>query len=379
MPAGPNAFATRVASSFVHVEFSVPYGAGVDASTGTSYEGLGIVVDAERGIAVVDRNTVPIGCADAAAACRCAYSPRFYVRCGNVRVTIASAVELPARVIYLHPYHNFGIVQFDASALSPGTLRSMKFAPTALAVGDKACFVGVTDTMAILVQDVLVTKHTPFFISDASSPRFRAHSEDLYSFDSVASCLGGAFVNEDGDMYALWASYSYTSLNGAAAETMKGLPAAILGDVAKPLLAQLATGAFGDRTIPRISLRSLEAELVILKLSKARTAMRLAPEWAARLESSGVGGDRRQALYGAYACPCCSFESVMHDAVSAWCVTRRCVRRCIPGAPSAKVLREVQCTRARLSCVHIYARGAGREICCSLLMGALSRRSALWR
>ncbi len=295
--------ATRVGGSFVYVDFAVPYGAGIDAAAATSFKGLGLVVDAERGLAVVDRNTVP-------------------VLLGDVRVTVASAVELPARVVYVHPVHNVAVIQFDASAISAGTLRSIQFAATALNVGDAACFVGATDSMTMLVQDVVVTKHTQFFIQDSAWPRFRAHSEDVYSFDSVASCLGGVFVNADGELCALWASYSYNSSKGAPAETMKGLPASLIRDVVSPLLEQLRAPAppppptplAGDagaagclaQALPTIALRSLEAELVVGKLSKARTAMRLSAEWAAKLEAPDVGADRRQTLYVCGVChECC--------------------------------------------------------------------------
>ena len=60
--------------------------------------GAGLVVDATLGLVLVDRNTVPVGL-------------------GDVRVEFASTVEVQASVRFLHPTHNFALVQYRTDQL----------------------------------------------------------------------------------------------------------------------------------------------------------------------------------------------------------------------------------------------------------------------
>lgn len=46
----------------------------------------------ELGIAIVDKATVPL-------------------QLGTVTVTVAGAITIPARIVFLHPYLNFGLIQ----------------------------------------------------------------------------------------------------------------------------------------------------------------------------------------------------------------------------------------------------------------------------
>jgi hypothetical protein len=36
---------------------------------------------------------------------------------GDVELTVAASIEVPAKVVFLHPHHNFAIVQYDPSSL----------------------------------------------------------------------------------------------------------------------------------------------------------------------------------------------------------------------------------------------------------------------
>ena len=54
----------RLAPSLVLVNFDMPY--SVSGITERNYYGTGVIVDAERGLVVVDRNTVPVASATCA-------------------------------------------------------------------------------------------------------------------------------------------------------------------------------------------------------------------------------------------------------------------------------------------------------------------------
>ncbi len=67
----------NIAPSLVQVSFDMPY--SVSGITERNYHGTGLVLDAERGLVVVDRNTVPVSV-------------------GDVSITFAGTLQVPARV-----------------------------------------------------------------------------------------------------------------------------------------------------------------------------------------------------------------------------------------------------------------------------------------
>ena len=66
----------RLAPSLVMVTFDMPY--SVSGVTEKNYHGTGVIVDAERGLVAIDRNTVPVAM-------------------GDVRITFAGTVKCRAR------------------------------------------------------------------------------------------------------------------------------------------------------------------------------------------------------------------------------------------------------------------------------------------
>ncbi|CAM9908934.1 unnamed protein product, partial [Ectocarpus sp. 8 AP-2014] len=71
----------------------------VDGVSGSYCIGVGVIVDAELGLVVVDRNTVQVSL-------------------GDVMLTFNGSEEVAARPIFSHPTQNFGVVQFDPSLVS---------------------------------------------------------------------------------------------------------------------------------------------------------------------------------------------------------------------------------------------------------------------
>ena len=95
--------ANAVISCLCKVGFNVLH--AVDGAHNWHFVGCGLVVCARRGLVVVDRNTVVVGL-------------------GEATVTFACSAEVPAAVVFLHPTHNFAVVQYDPSRFAPGSVES---------------------------------------------------------------------------------------------------------------------------------------------------------------------------------------------------------------------------------------------------------------
>src|SRR5437588_7605991 len=111
-----------LAPSLAMVTFDMPY--SVSGITERNYHGTGLIVDAQRGLVVVDRNTVPVAV-------------------GDVTVTFAGTVQVPGRVVYIHPQHNFAVVAYDPALIGSTPVRSARLTPRELVAGEPVWVVGL--------------------------------------------------------------------------------------------------------------------------------------------------------------------------------------------------------------------------------------------
>jgi hypothetical protein len=118
-----------LAPSLVTVDFTRPF--SIDGETGMRYRGAGLVLDAAQGLVAVDRNTVTS-------------------TLGDVIVTVggnsAGAAAVPARVVFVHPMHNFALVQYDPAALprrARATSARLAMDTRTMSTGTSAWLVGL--------------------------------------------------------------------------------------------------------------------------------------------------------------------------------------------------------------------------------------------
>lgn len=173
--------ANRVIPSLCKVTFNVLH--AIDGVHEWQFTGCGLVVCAKRGLVLVDRNTITIGL-------------------GEVTVSFAASVEVPARIVFMHPFHNFALVQYDPRNFEAGIIQSAVLGgnsndddATGLKPGDSLEFVGLcrSNTDTCMSQSVRVSEISCVAIPQASTPRFRAANEDIVKFEEVTrkdmSCL----------------------------------------------------------------------------------------------------------------------------------------------------------------------------------------------
>ncbi len=161
-----SATANTVIPSLCKVTFNALV--ALDGLHGWHFTGCGLVVCAARGLVVVDRNTVVCGL-------------------GEVTVTFAASVEVPARIVFLHPIHNFAVVQYDPARFEPGHIQTAALCPEPLDAGDDVEFVGLarSNTDTCVSQHVHVSEISCINIAQANVPRFRALNEEMAKFDEV--------------------------------------------------------------------------------------------------------------------------------------------------------------------------------------------------
>jgi S1-C subfamily serine protease len=197
----------------VMVEFDVPYPtAGVQD---LNYRGVGTIVDPEKGLVLVDRDTVPVGM-------------------GDIEITFADAVRVPGSLAYLHPTHNLAVVSYDPSLLGDLPVSAIRLSDQVAQEGDKFQVVGLNRDGGFVEEKVVVEKVGAIKMLPASAPRFRDSNLDVLKIDTDHSVLGGLVVDKKGAAVAMWASFFDP---GKDSRHYYGLPTSAIRPVVDALVA----------------------------------------------------------------------------------------------------------------------------------------------
>ena len=248
----------RLAPSLVLVNFDMPY--SVSGITERNYYGTGLIVDTERGLVVVDRNTVP-------------------VVIGDVRLTFGGTIEIPGRVEYVHPLHNLAMISYDPKLIGTTPVHAAVFKPVDVNPGEQVWAVGVRPDGKVQSRAATVASVDPIGFPLSRTFQFRDTNLETIQLINGPGDYDGVLANKQGEVLATWASFAYEAGREIAQEN-RGIPAELIVEML-PLVRGTAT------------LHSLEAELVPIPLSGARK-LGLTDRWVQRLEQHNP--ERRQAL-----------------------------------------------------------------------------------
>jgi S1-C subfamily serine protease len=247
-----------VVPSLALVQFSMPY--PVSGVTERNYHGTGVVLDAARGLVVVDRNTVPVAL-------------------GDRRLTVAGTVEVDARVEYVHPLHNLAIVRYDPAGLGDTPVRAVRLATRLPRNGEEVRVVGLGPDHRVASQRARVASLAPVAFPLSRSLQFRDANLETIRLANGPQEFDGLVLDRRGAVLGLWSSFAWTE--GRQVEQQnQGIPAALVQE----LLEHVRDGR---------PLYSLEAEFAPLPLAAARQ-LGLDASWIGRLERQDPA--RRQVL-----------------------------------------------------------------------------------
>ncbi|HSC47984.1 MAG TPA: PDZ domain-containing protein, partial [Gammaproteobacteria bacterium] len=252
------ALMNKLAPSLVFIKFDMPY--PVDGVGETHYLGAGVVVDAKAGLVVTDRDTVPV-------------FP------GDVKLTFAGSLEVPGKVVYVHPLHNLAVIQYDPKLLGTTPVKSAVFAPRTAKAGEQVTLVGYQPDDTLTSQQSQVASLDPISFPLSRTFRFRDTNLEVLSLVNAPDNVTGVLADKDGRITALWTSFAYDD-SSRTQEMQRGIPA----DVVQDMLHTVTGGG---------SLRSLDAELYPISLAQARK-LGLPDDWANKL--GAVDPERREAL-----------------------------------------------------------------------------------
>jgi S1-C subfamily serine protease len=247
-----------LAPSLAMVTFDMPY--SVSGITERNYHGTGLIVDAQRGLVVVDRNTVPVAV-------------------GDVTITLAGTVQVPGRVVYIHPQHNLAVVAYDPKLIGSTPVKSAKLAPRDLTAGESVWVVGLGADSEMHSRNTEVASLDPLELPLSRTMRFRDSNLEAVQLVNPPLDFDGVLSDKSGSVLGLWSSFAYE--NGReVSQDNRGVPIDLVADML-------------DRVRTDKPLHSLEAEFAVQPLASARE-IGLSEEWTRKLAQQNP--TERQAL-----------------------------------------------------------------------------------
>src|SRR5450631_1395430 len=248
----------KLAPSLVMVTFDMPY--SVSGVTEKNYHGTGLIVDAQRGFVVVDRNTVPLAM-------------------GDVRITFNGTVEVPGKVEFIHPLHNLAVVSYDPKSIGNTPVRAAKLHLKDLGAGDDVWVVGQRADSKIMSQRTQVASVDAVGFPLSRTLRFRDSNLEVMSMVNSPNDFDGVLADDKGEVLALWSSFAFET-SRELEQLNRGIPADLIAE----MIRVVADGR---------QLYSFEAEFALESLASARK-LGLPDEWVRRFEDHDP--QRRQVL-----------------------------------------------------------------------------------
>jgi len=238
-----------LARSVAFVEFDMPY--LIDGVSAPNYFGTAVVVDHEAGLAVVDRNTVPVSM-------------------GDVRLTFAGSVEIPARVSYVHPLHNLAVIEYDPALLGATPVASARLHPVKPEAGEKLWVIGFQPDQTLQTRASEMHSTEPLRLPLSSTFRFRDANMETWRLEDRVDDGDGVLVDAKGRVRGIWSSFAFQS-----GRTLDQLYSGVPVEYVKEMLDAARSGD---------GIRSLETEFFYMPLASARK-LGLPQEWAQKLEA----------------------------------------------------------------------------------------------
>ena len=172
---------------FARVSFYGP--CKIDGVTRSTREGYALIVDAERGLAVVSRTIVPYDI-------------------GQLTLTFAEALAIPGVVKYLHPTLSFAVIAYDPALVGPEYSKTPKIMKGRIRQAENVSICGWSLSRQPMKSQTHVLEIKPISIPHSSVPRYKAvNLEAVRLHASVVDDFTSAVImSQSGEVAAFWMS-----------------------------------------------------------------------------------------------------------------------------------------------------------------------------
>jgi pro-apoptotic serine protease NMA111 len=242
--------AADIAPSLVFVSFDMPY--SISGVTERNYHGTGLIIDAERGLLITDRNTVPVSM-------------------GDVRLTFAGTLEIPGEIVYVHPLHNLAVIHYDPKLIGTTPVRAARLATEPLKPGESVNVVGLDGSGIVKSRTTTIADVNPLQLPLSRSVMFRETNLQVASLVNAPDDFVGVLSDNAGRVRGLWASFASDSGRELIQENR---------GISSDLVAETL-----DIVREQRPLYSLEAEFVPQTLADARR-FGLSDAWVQRISKA---------------------------------------------------------------------------------------------
>jgi len=209
---------------------------------------------------VVDRNTVPVAV-------------------GDVRITVAGSVEIPARVAYVHPLHNLALVAYDPALLGGTPVRAAELDARELVASEAVTVVGLGSDSRVRAIATTVSSVDDVTFPLSRTLQYRDANVEVVDLVNGPNDFDGVVIGDNGKVRALWSSFA-TESGRDVVQVNRGMPVGLVQELVEVTRAGQP-------------LHSLEAEFATVPVAEARK-LGLGDDWVARLEK--LDGPHRQVL-----------------------------------------------------------------------------------
>lgn len=219
----------------------------------------GVVVDSTNGYVLVSRRFIPHDMCD-------------------IFVIFAESIDVPGKVVFLHPNQNYAIVKYDPK-LVLADVKTPKFSEKPLKRGDKTYFIGYNYNLRLVTEDVRVSAISSLNIpATTPSPRYRGTNLECVILDSklCQECDTGILADDDGTVRSFWITYlGETTCDMNDRVYRMGLDVTDISKVIELLK---------NNQVPE-NLRILDAEFTSMTVLQGRTRG-VSQEWISKFEEA---------------------------------------------------------------------------------------------
>ena len=242
--------AAQIAPSLAYVTFDMPY--SISGVTERNYHGTGLIIDAERGLLITDRNTVPVSM-------------------GDVRLTFAGTLEIPGEIVYVHPLHNLAVIHYDPKLIGTTPVRAARLATAELKPGESVNVVGMDGSGVVKARTTTIADVSPLQLPLSRSVMFRESNLKVAALVNAPDDFVGVLSDDSGRVRGLWASFASDNGRDLVQEN-RGIPSELVAETL-------------DIVREKVPLHSLEAEFVLQTLADARR-FGLSDAWVKRISQA---------------------------------------------------------------------------------------------